>query len=58
VTAVACGAVAAGADGVMVEVHPSPEHALKDGGQSLTFDSFARMMARLRPVAAAVGRDC
>jgi len=58
VAAVACGAVAAGADGVMVEVHPSPEHALKDGGQSLTFASFARFMARVRPVAAAVGREC
>lgn len=58
VAAVARGAVAAGADGVMVEVHPTPERALKDGGQSLTFASFTDMMERLRPVAEAVGRAC
>lgn len=56
VKAVACGAVAAGADGVIVEVHPTPERALKDGGQSLTFPAFTEMMQALGPVAAAVGR--
>jgi 3-deoxy-7-phosphoheptulonate synthase len=58
VAAVARGAVAAGADGVMVEVHPSPQEALKDGAQSLTFPNFATLMEGLRPVAAAVGRAC
>lgn len=56
VAGVACGAVAAGADGIMVEVHPSPPTALKDGAQSLDFAGFEAMMARLSPVAAAVGR--
>ncbi|MGE5527614.1 MAG: 3-deoxy-7-phosphoheptulonate synthase [Patescibacteria group bacterium] len=49
-------AVAVGADGLMVEVHPAPEKALSDGPQSLTFTEFAGLMAGLRPVAAAVGR--
>ncbi len=47
---------AVGADGLMVEVHPSPDHALSDGAQSLTPAMFAELMARLAPVAAAVGR--
>ncbi len=50
-------ALAAGADGILVEVHPAPETALSDGPQSLSFDEFAQMMAGLRPVAAAVGRE-
>lgn len=57
VNAVARGAVAAGADGIMVEVHPTPEKALKDGNQSLTFDSFAQLMRDLAPIAGAVGRS-
>jgi 3-deoxy-7-phosphoheptulonate synthase len=57
VNAVARGAIAAGADGVMVEVHPTPEKALKDGNQSLTFDSFVELMQDLAPIAAAVGRS-
>jgi len=56
VTPVALAAVAAGADGLMIEVHPSPDHALKDGFQSLTFENFAALMAMLPAVAAAVGR--
>ncbi len=56
VAPVALAAVAAGADGVMIEVHPSPDHALKDGPQSLTFDNFQRLMAQLVGVAASVGR--
>jgi len=56
VAPLALASVAAGADGVMVEVHPSPDHALKDGAQSLTFDNFRQLMAQLLPVAAAVGR--
>jgi len=53
---VAKAAVAAGADGVMVEVHPHPEKALKDGAQSLTPDNFALLMNDLAAVARAVGR--
>jgi len=56
IAAVSRAAVAAGADGVIVEVHPSPETALCDGDQSLHFDEFEAMMDELRPIAAAVGR--
>lgn len=56
VAPVALGAVATGADGITVEVHPEPEHALKDGMQSLKFERFAEMMQQLAPVAKAVGR--
>lgn len=57
VTPMALAAVAAGADGIMVEVHPNPDSALKDGAQSLTFDNFRRLMAQLKPIAEAVGRQ-
>jgi 3-deoxy-7-phosphoheptulonate synthase len=50
-------AIAAGADGLMVEVHPDPTRALSDGDQSLTPDAFASFMRALRPFAAAAGRD-
>ncbi len=53
----ALAAVAAGADGIMVEVHPNPHEAWSDGAQSLTPDRFAAMMEKLRPVARAVGRE-
>ena len=56
IAAVSRAAVAAGADGIIVEVHPSPETALCDGDQSLHFDEFEAMMDELRPIAAAVGR--
>ncbi|MDP2956416.1 MAG: 3-deoxy-7-phosphoheptulonate synthase [Longimicrobiales bacterium] len=49
-------AVAAGADGLMVEVHPCPEEALSDGDQSLTPDAFASLMRALVPFAHAAGR--
>jgi len=49
-------AVAAGADGLMIEVHPTPDSALKDGAQSLNFENFEQLMAQLVPVAASVGR--
>jgi 3-deoxy-7-phosphoheptulonate synthase len=49
-------AIAAGADGLLVEVHPNPAAAYSDGPQSLTLANFADLMARLAPVAAAVGR--
>ena len=53
---VARAAVAAGADAVIVEVHPDPPKALKDGPQSLTFDDFQALMGDLRAVAVALGR--
>ena len=56
VAAAARAAVAAGADAVMVEVHPRPDEALSDGPQSLTPQNFAALMAQLRAVALAVGR--
>jgi 3-deoxy-7-phosphoheptulonate synthase len=56
VTPMARAALAAGADGLMIEVHPRPADALKDGFESLTFESFAGMMAQVRPIAHAVGR--
>ena len=57
VPALSKAAIAAGADGLMVEVHPDPDRALSDGDQSLRPDRFAAMMEELRPVARAVGRD-
>jgi 3-deoxy-7-phosphoheptulonate synthase len=53
---VARAGVAAGADGLMIEVHPHPEAALSDGAQSLTYESFAKMMLSVAGIAAAVGR--
>ena len=52
----AFAAIAAGADGLMVEVHPTPKEALSDGDQSLSIDAFAEMMQELQPFAAAAGR--
>jgi len=56
VAPMALAAVAAGADGIMVEVHPKPEEALSDGPQALLPSRFYRLMADLRRVAEAVGR--
>jgi len=53
----AAAAVAAGADGLLVEVHHDPANALSDGAQSLSPNAFARMMDELAAVAAAVGRS-
>ena len=50
-------AVAAGADGIIVEVHPTPDRALSDGGQSLYPEQFARLVTELRAIASAIGRD-
>jgi 3-deoxy-7-phosphoheptulonate synthase len=50
-------AIAAGADGLMIEVHPNPEEAMSDGEQSLKPDSFAQLMKELRAIAEAVGRE-
>jgi len=57
VSSLALAAVAAGADGLLVEVHPQPEMALSDGEQSLRPDRFAELVRRVKAVAAAVGRE-
>ena len=57
VESMALAGVAAGADGLLIEVHPKPEEALSDGPQSLKPDRFAALMVRLRKVAEAVDRD-
>src|SRR5207253_10680330 len=49
-------AVAAGADGVLVEVHPNPERALSDGAQTLFPDQFAQLMREVRVIAEVIGR--
>ncbi|MCH7484637.1 MAG: 3-deoxy-7-phosphoheptulonate synthase [Chloroflexi bacterium] len=54
---VALAAIAAGADGLIVEVHPEPDHALSDGAQSLTPENFAKLVERTRTLAQALGRD-
>lgn len=56
VPAMCRAAVAVGADGLLVEVHPHPEKALKDGAQSITIAAFESMMPELHAVASAVGR--
>ena len=56
VTPMAMAALAAGADGLIVEVHPEPETALSDGYQSLTFEQFETLMQRCQTIAEAMGR--
>jgi len=56
VSPLALASVAAGADGLIIEVHPNPDHALSDGPQSLTCENFAKLMPQVSWVAAAVGR--
>ncbi|MBN2023953.1 MAG: 3-deoxy-7-phosphoheptulonate synthase [Pirellulales bacterium] len=57
VTPMACAAIAAGADGLIIEVHPNPEKALSDGYQSLNFEQFGQAMALCRKMADVVGRQ-
>ena len=57
VPAMAKAAVASGADGLMIEVHPKPEEAFSDGAQSLLPDNFDKLMKDLKNIAKAVGRD-
>ena len=56
VTPMALAAVAAGAHGLLIEVHPNPDKALSDGPQSLTFENFQKLMVGVRAVAKAVDR--
>ena len=57
VAAMCKGAVAMGADALLIEVHPSPAEALSDGGQQLSLDGFVALMAELKPFIEAVGRE-
>jgi 3-deoxy-7-phosphoheptulonate synthase len=57
VTAIARAGIAAGADGLIVEVHQNPEMALSDGGQSLKPERFANLVSQVKAIAQAVGRD-
>ena len=57
VPAMSRAAVAAGADAVILEVHPDPDTAVSDGRQSLTLEDFAKLMASLRRIAEAVDRS-
>jgi 3-deoxy-7-phosphoheptulonate synthase len=56
VCSIARAGIAAGADGLMVEVHPNPEIALSDGGQSLRPERFAEMVHQVKEISMAVGR--
>jgi len=56
VAPMARAAIAAGADGLLIEVHPDPERALSDGAQSLYPDQFAQLMGEVAVIAQAVGR--
>lgn len=57
VASMARAAVAAGADGIMIEIHPCPEKALSDGPQSLNFEEFGLLMNRCRIIATTIGRQ-
>jgi 3-deoxy-7-phosphoheptulonate synthase len=57
VTPMARAAVAAGADGILVEVHPTPDKALSDGAQSLYPEQFTELVRQLRLIAGAIGRQ-
>jgi len=50
-------AIAAGADGLLIEVHPEPKSSLSDGAQTLRFDTFTQLMKEIRPIIQAVGRE-
>jgi 3-deoxy-7-phosphoheptulonate synthase len=57
VTPLSLAAIAAGADGLLIEVHPHPDKALSDGDQSLRPERFAELVSKVRAVALAVGRE-
>jgi 3-deoxy-7-phosphoheptulonate synthase len=56
VPAMSRASLAVGADGLLIEVHPHPEKALKDGAQSITIPSFEKLMPELEAIGAAIGR--
>jgi len=51
------GAVAMGADALLIEVHPNPAEALSDGAQQVSLEIFAKLMQELRPLILAAGRE-
>jgi 3-deoxy-7-phosphoheptulonate synthase len=57
VTPLSLASIAAGTDALLIEVHPNPDEALKDGAQSLTIEQFTQLMPKAHAVAAAIGRD-
>ncbi len=57
VSPMAKAAIAAGADGLIIEVHPDPKSSLSDGAQTLRLDTFTQLMKELRPIVQAVGRE-
>jgi 3-deoxy-7-phosphoheptulonate synthase len=57
VSPMAKAAIAAGADGLLIEVHPDPKSSLSDGAQTLRLDTFAQLMKEIRPIIQAVGRE-
>ena len=57
VGALSLAGIAAGADGLMIEAHPNPDHALSDGAQSLSLDELQALAPTMAAVAAAVGRS-
>ena len=57
VSPMAKAAIAAGADGLLIEVHPDPKSSLSDGAQTLKIDNFTKLMKELRPIVKAVGRE-
>ncbi len=57
VTPLSLAAIAAGTDGLLIEVHPNPDEALKDGAQSQTIEQFSQLMPTAHAVAAAIGRS-
>ncbi len=56
VTALCCGAVAVGADGLIIEVHPNPAEAMSDGQQQVDFEAFADLVRQIRPFVEAAGK--
>jgi 3-deoxy-7-phosphoheptulonate synthase len=57
VNAIARAGIAAGADGLIVEVHPNPEEALSDGGQSLKPERFAELVTQVKAITEVIGRS-
>jgi len=57
VTPMAKAAVAVGADGLLIEVHPDPKSSLSDGAQTLKIDTFAQLMKEIKPIVQAIGRE-
>jgi len=50
-------AIAVGADGLLIEVHPDPKSSLSDGAQTLKLDTFAQLMKEIKPIVQAIGRE-